>query len=61
MLRVGLVSTAHVHAPSYARCLAASPRAEVTGVWDDDAPRGEAFAMRHGLSFVSDLDSLLAE
>jgi len=59
-LRVVLLSAAHVHAPAYARCLAAHPDAELTVVWDDDADRGRAFATAAGAGFESDLDAALA-
>ena len=39
-LRVGLVSVAHVHTPSYAHQFSVNPRTEISGVWDDDAARG---------------------
>jgi predicted dehydrogenase len=60
-LRVGLVSAAHVHTPSYAHHFAAHSRSEVIGVWDDDPVRGFAFAADRGLRFVSSLDRLLDE
>lgn len=60
-LRVGLVSAAHVHTPSYAYHFNAHPRTEVVGIWDDNAERGQAFATTHGLKWVASLDELLLE
>lgn len=60
-LRVGLVSAAHVHTPSYAHHFTAHERTEVVGVWDDDPVRGFAFAADRGLRFISSLDRLLDE
>lgn len=59
-LRVVLLSAAHVHAPSYAWCLASHPDADLTNVWDDDPARGRAFAERFDLGFEADLDAALA-
>lgn len=59
ILRVGLISAAHVHAPSYAHNFAANPRAEIAGVWDDDAERGTQFAEKRGLPFLASLEELL--
>jgi predicted dehydrogenase len=61
ILRVGLVSTAHVHTPSYAHQFSNHSRAVVVGVWDDDHTRGEAFATERSLRFFTSLDSLLNE
>lgn len=59
--RVGVVSAAHVHAPSFVSCLKSDPGAEVVGIWDDDSARGKAFAEKWGLSFVDSMDSLLGD
>lgn len=59
-LRVGIVSAAHVHTPSYARCFSSSAGAELVGVWDDDDQRGKAFADAHATQFIPDLSDLLA-
>ncbi len=58
-LKVGIVSAAHVHAPSFASCFGAEHRVSVVGVWDDDSDRGAPFARDHGLPFIPNLDSLL--
>lgn len=57
-VKVAIVSAAHVHAPSFVTCLK-NAGAEIVGVWDDDATRGQEFATKFGLAFVQDLDSLL--
>ncbi len=59
-IRAAILGAAHVHAPSFARCLAASAHAEIAGVWDHDAGRGSAFAEAHGAEFEPDLNALLA-
>lgn len=57
-LRLGLISAAHVHAPSYAWCAARLDRANFVGLWDDDAQRGSAFVERHGGEYFEDLNAL---
>ncbi len=58
-IRVGLVSAAHVHAPSFAHCFSRDARANLVGVWDDNPERGQEFAQTHGLKLFDTLDSLL--
>lgn len=60
-LRVGIVSTAHLHVWGYAPAFVAHPEVAVTGVWDDDASRLAAFCEKAHLKAVSDLDDLLAQ
>ncbi|MBE3583978.1 MAG: Gfo/Idh/MocA family oxidoreductase [Limnochordaceae bacterium] len=62
-LRLGLLSLAHVHAPSYAACLASLPaqEARLVGIWDDQAQRGQAGAQQYHAEYFSDLDQLLQQ
>ena len=60
MLRVAMLSRWHVHADQYAREIRAHPDADVTGVWDEDATRGGAWATELGVPFEADLDAFLA-
>ena len=57
-LRVGQVSTAHVHTGSYAHHFAIHDRTSIAGVWDDDRRRGEAFANKRDLKFFSNIENL---
>jgi len=59
MLRIGIISFAHMHAYSYAQCLTALPGVELAAVWDDNAKRGRAAAKQFGAAFVPDLDTFL--
>jgi UDP-N-acetylglucosamine 3-dehydrogenase len=59
-LRVGLVSFAHVHAPSLATTLGALDQVEFIGIYDDDVSRGRAAANTHGTPWHPTLESLLA-
>jgi predicted dehydrogenase len=58
-LRVGILSTAHMHVWSYVSALGENPRSTIVGVWDNDTARGEDFAQKSGLPFVGYLDDLL--
>ncbi len=60
-LRIGILSAAHVHAPSFVACSQANPESEVVGLWDDDAARGKAFAEQRGIPFFADQAALLKE
>lgn len=59
MVKIGLVSTAHLHVDSYAAQLAQLPNAEVVGLWDDVAERRARKAAQYGCSEASELDALL--
>ena len=58
-LRVAILSTAHMHAYSYARALRELPSATLAVLWDDDAGRGQARAAEWGTVFEADLDRAL--
>lgn len=59
-IRAAVLSSAHVHAPSFVSCLK-NTDSTVAGLWDDDAERGRAFAERFGIPFVEDRDALLSQ
>lgn len=59
MLRVGILSTAHLHAGSYAAQLKTIPDAELTGVWDEDGERRARSAAAYGAPAFDDPDALL--
>lgn len=58
-LRVGVVSAAHVHAPSFVHSFSVHPMADLVGVWDEDTARGREFAAQRGLKFFDEADALL--
>ncbi len=60
MLRVGILSTAHMHVWSYVHALRNREDAACVGVWDDDVARGEDFAQKTGVAFVGYIEDLLA-
>ncbi len=62
MIRVGLVSMAHMHAYSYAKALLTlKDRAAISGVFDPDGERGNKAAEQLSVPYYSDLQALLAE
>ncbi|MBI3920670.1 MAG: Gfo/Idh/MocA family oxidoreductase, partial [Armatimonadetes bacterium] len=61
MLRIAMLSFAHVHAEGYANQVKDSKEAEIAVIWDDDESRGKAAADRHGVPFTTDLDAVLGD
>jgi len=59
LVKVGILSAAHLHANAYAACLNALPGAEFTGVWDHDADRGRSAAAMWNTKYVEDREQLL--
>ncbi|MFL5805481.1 MAG: Gfo/Idh/MocA family protein [Roseiflexaceae bacterium] len=61
MIRIGILSTAHGHAHSYATCLHTIADVELVGVADEDSTRGRAFAERFDIRAFNSAEALLAE
>lgn len=61
MMRIGIMSVAHLHADSYIHNLRAVPGVEVVGIADDDTARGRHFAAQYDTPFFESYESLLAE
>lgn len=60
MVRVGMVSYWHVHAPDYTRQLQESGRCQFVGVYDEIPQRGKEWAQKLQVPYYEDLDALLA-
>jgi predicted dehydrogenase len=60
MVRVGMVSMAHVHARGYAEQVKSHPDAELVAIWDEWPERGQEAAQHYGVPFIADLDQMLA-
>ncbi|MDR3314807.1 MAG: Gfo/Idh/MocA family oxidoreductase [Oscillospiraceae bacterium] len=60
MLRIGLISFWHVHAPGYAKDLDTWEETEITAVWDELPARGQEWAEKLGVAFEADYDAFLA-
>ncbi len=61
MLRMGLLSVAHLHADGYVGALRDLPGVEFVGFADEDQTRGEAFARQHQTHFYPTYQALLAD
>ena len=59
-IRVGILSTAHLHTNSYAEALQMLPTAEFVGVWDDNEERLAQKAAAYGVPAVAEQEALLA-
>jgi predicted dehydrogenase len=59
-IRIGIVSFAHYHANFWAEALRGDQRADLAGIWDDDATRGQEAAAKYGTRFWPELEGLLA-
>ena len=57
--RVGILSAAHVHAPGLAHNARQAEGAELAGVWDDNATRGQQAAKDWDTRWFDDLGDLL--
>ena len=60
-IRVCILSVAHVHTPTYVRCLRHNPGAEIVGFYDEDAERAQAFVQEQGVKRFCDARKLLEE
>lgn len=61
MIRIGILSSAHGHAHSYAACLRTIADVALVGIADQDVERGRAFAERYDIRAFSSAEGLLAE
>ena len=60
-LRIGLLSSAHVHAAAWVACLRQRPEVTLLGVADEDAARGREFAAQQQLPCFDSYTALLSE
>ncbi|HVU12227.1 MAG TPA: Gfo/Idh/MocA family oxidoreductase [Phototrophicaceae bacterium] len=60
MLRIAMLSFAHVHANDYARQVQAHPEAAIQCIWDDDERRGREGAATYNVPYESDLEKVLS-
>ena len=59
MVKIGMLSFAHVHAHGYAKQVSENERAEIVAVWDHMEPRGKEAAEQYGVPFYADIDRIL--
>ncbi len=60
MLRVAMLSFAHVHANGYAEHVAKHPEAKIQVIWEDDAGRAKAAQEKFGVPACEDLEEVLS-
>lgn len=60
-MKIGMISFAHMHAASYARCLKQIDGVEIAGIFDEDKKRGESIARQFGGKYYSDYNELLKQ
>lgn len=58
-INVAMISSWHVHAPDYAKRIAADDRFRITAVYDERPDKGKKWAEELGCSFYQDYDELL--
>lgn len=61
MIRVGIMSFAHLHAESYVHNLRANPHTAFVGFYDDDDERGREFAQKYNIKHYRNLDQLYSQ
>ena len=59
MLKIGILSTAHMHAAAYVAGLRGSTEAQIVGLWDDDTARKDERAAGFSIRAYETLDGLL--
>ncbi len=60
MLRIAMLSMAHVHADGYAQAVARHAEAKIQCIWDDDPARGKAAATKFAVPLYTDLEQVVA-
>ncbi len=60
MLRIAMLSFAHVHANGYAQHVVNHPEAEIKCIWDDDPVRGATASEKFGVPYDGDLEKVLS-
>ena len=60
MLKVGLISSWHVHAAGYVRELKESGKVHISALWDENPEKGRKMAAEWGTEFESDYDKFLS-
>ena len=59
MLKIGILSTAHMHAGAYVAGLRTSTAAKIVGLWDDDQARKDQRAAGFEIPAYETLEGLL--
>jgi len=60
-MKIGMISFAHMHAGSYARCLKQIGGVEIAGIFNEDENVGQSLARQFNTKFYSDYNELLSQ
>jgi UDP-N-acetylglucosamine 3-dehydrogenase len=60
LMKIGMISFAHMHALTYAKYLLEYPEVELSAIWDEDRDRGVEMAKTFNCHYIHDLDRFLA-
>jgi predicted dehydrogenase len=61
MIRIGILSSAHLHAAAYVGNLRSNPAVQFIGIADEDRERGEQFAAEFNAPFIASYQSLIEQ
>jgi 1,5-anhydro-D-fructose reductase (1,5-anhydro-D-mannitol-forming) len=59
MLRIAMLSFAHIHSENYANLVQQHPETVIQCIWDDDEKRGRKAAETYGVPYENDLEHVL--
>ncbi|AHV96760.1 oxidoreductase [Paenibacillus sabinae T27] len=59
MIKIGIASFAHMHAMGYMDALLQIDGAELAGIWDEDAEKGQEIAGRYQTAYYPELNQLI--
>ncbi len=59
MIKVGILSCAHMHAGGYAHGLQLLPNVELVGIADENKERGEKFAQHFNIKYIPSYEELI--
>jgi len=60
MIKIALLSFAHVHANGYAQQVIDNPNAEIQCIWDDDPVRGNIASEKFNAPYIADLEEVVS-
>ena len=60
MLKIAMLSFAHVHANGYARQVNENPDTKIQCIWDDDPVRGQIASEQFGVPYIADLEAVVS-
>jgi UDP-N-acetylglucosamine 3-dehydrogenase len=58
-MKIGIISFAHMHAVSYAKCIIQNPEVELIGIFDEQPDRWQDMAQEFNTHLFAHIDDLL--